>query len=65
MKRGTAPAPASAASGTPPRPGAREPWFHPFAPYLIPLALAIAARIDAARGLPYAAEDAYITFRYA
>jgi len=43
----------------------RDPWFHPFAPYLVPLALALAARVDAWRGLPYAAEDAYITFRYA
>jgi hypothetical protein len=43
----------------------REPWFHPFAPYIVPLALAAGARFDAARALPFAAEDAYITFRYA
>jgi arabinofuranosyltransferase len=50
----------------PPAPGpAREPWFHPLGPYVVPLALALAARIDAARGLTWAAEDAYITFRYA
>jgi arabinofuranosyltransferase len=31
----------------------------------VPLALGLAARIDAARAMPYAAEDAYITFRFA
>ncbi len=46
-------------------PAPRDPWFHPFAPYVIPFALALAARVDAWRSLPYAAEDAYITFRYA
>jgi len=44
---------------------APDPWFHPFAPYLIPLALALTARVEFARKLGFAAEDAYITFRYA
>ena len=48
-----------------PPPPARDPWFHPFAPYVVPLALGLAARIDAARAMPFAAEDAYITFRFA
>ena len=50
-----------------PSPTARrvDPWFHPFAPYVVPCALAVAARVDAIRALPYAAEDAYITFRFA
>ncbi len=47
-----------------PPPAARA-WFDPRAPYLVPLALALFTRIDFARRLPYAAEDAYITFRYA
>lgn len=34
-------------------------------PYLAPLVLALLARLDFARQLPWAAEDAYITFRYA
>ncbi len=64
MRRGSAPAPI--APGTPALGASpRDSWFHPFAPYLIPLALALAARIDMARAIPFAAEDAYITFRYA
>ncbi len=64
MRRGAAPAPiapGTPAPGIPPR----DPWFHPFAPYMVPLALALAARIEMARAIPFAAEDAYITFRYA
>jgi len=44
---------------------AARPWFDVRAPYLVPLALAIFTRVDFARRLPYAGEDAYITFRYA
>lgn len=42
-----------------------DPWFHPFAPYVLPAAIALAARLDAARNILFAAEDAYITFRFA
>ena len=42
-----------------------RPWYDPRAPYLVPLVLALAARLDFARRLHFAAEDAYITFRYA
>lgn len=35
------------------------------APYLVPLLLLVATRVAAWRLLPFAAEDAYITFRYA
>lgn len=49
----------------PPPAAPRDRWFHPFAPYGVPLALALGARLDAARSLPFAAEDAYITFRFA
>jgi hypothetical protein len=49
------PAPAPAARG----------WFDVRAPYLVPFVLGLLARVDFARRLPYAAEDAYITFRYA
>ena len=50
--------------GHAPAPSARS-WFDARAPYLIPLALAIFTRVDFARRLPFAGEDAYITFRYA
>jgi hypothetical protein len=50
---------------TAPAPAARRPLEFLRAPYLVPLALALLTRIDFARKLPYAAEDAYITFRYA
>jgi len=39
--------------------------FDPRAPYLVPLAIALAARIWQAFLIPFAAEDAYITFRFA
>jgi len=50
-----------------PRPAveAHRPWFDPRSPYLLPLVLALATRLDFARRLHFAAEDAYITFRYA
>jgi arabinofuranosyltransferase len=54
---------AKSAAETAARPGDR--WFHPFAPYLLPAAIALAARLDAARNIRFAAEDAYITFRFA
>jgi len=46
-------------------PPAVRPWYDPRAPYLIPSALALFTRLDFARRLHFAAEDAYITFRYA
>lgn len=62
--RPAAPAkPPAAAGSRADRP--RDPWFHPFAPYLVPVAVALGARLDAARAIPFAAEDAYITFRFA
>ncbi len=45
-------------------PGARA-LFDPAGPYLLPLLLLIAARVVMWRMLPFASEDAYITFRYA
>ncbi len=50
--------------GPSPAPSARA-WYDPRAPFLIPFAAALFTRVDFARRLPYAAEDAYITFRYA
>ena len=37
----------------------------PRLPYLVPLALLVVARLVAWRELPFASEDAYITFRFA
>ncbi len=42
-----------------------RPWFDPRSPFLVPVALALVSRLDFARRLHFAAEDAYITFRYA
>ncbi len=39
--------------------------FDPKAPFLIPAVLLLASRIGLALVIPYAAEDAYITFRFA
>lgn len=40
-------------------------WLDPREPFLIPLLLLLAARLVFWTTLPFAAEDAYITFRYA
>ena len=72
MKKKDAPRPAHApkpahrpAAG----PGAGEPWSRaladPRAPYLVPLLVALASRLWQASMIPFAAEDAYITFRFA
>lgn len=45
-------------------PGARD-WARPAEPFLLPLLLLIAARALLWATIPIAAEDAYITFRYA
>jgi arabinofuranosyltransferase len=44
---------------------ARGEWLRPSEPFLVPLLVLLAARILFWVTLPYAAEDAYITFRYA
>jgi hypothetical protein len=76
MKKPHAPsaAPAPARKSPTPRRGAESPagalpgWHDLFdwrGPYLIPLLVLVAARIVAWAALPFASEDAYITFRYA
>jgi hypothetical protein len=44
---------------------ARSSWLDPREPYLVPLLLLVASRLLAWVSIPAAAEDAYITFRYA
>lgn len=48
---------------TPPAPALRP--FDPRAPFLLPLALLAITRLALAAQVPWAGEDAYITFRYA
>jgi hypothetical protein len=43
----------------------RAAWFDPRAPYLVPLLLAVLVRAWQWALIPFAAEDAYITFRFA
>ena len=61
--------PAQAARTPKPSPGPQVErgirLFDPKAPYLVPLVVALAARIWQALMIPFAAEDAYITFRFA
>ena len=44
---------------------ARGEWLRPTEPFLVPLLILLAARLLFWTTLPYATEDAYITFRYA
>jgi hypothetical protein len=62
--------PPLAAGEAEPRPGGapgafRRALLDPRAPYLVPLVVLVATRTWFARLLPFASEDAYITFRYA
>ncbi len=66
------PRPAKTAAPSSPAPGGLStlfPWFRdvldPRGPFLVPLLLLVIARVIAWAILPLAAEDAYITFRYA
>jgi arabinofuranosyltransferase len=68
VKRRTAPGPAVPAAAAPPSPGlwpAWSEWIRPAEPFLVPLLLLLATRGLLWAVLPIAAEDAYITFRYA
>jgi hypothetical protein len=58
---------ASPAKSHAPRPGGAPVLrlFDPAAPWLIPLAIALASRVWQATLIPFAAEDSYITFRFA
>ena len=53
------PGTAAAAKGAPPL-----GWLDPRAPYLVPALVLLATRLWFALKLPFAAEDAYITFRF-
>jgi hypothetical protein len=65
-------APAAHSASTPARareesggPPLRALFTQPRAPYLVPLLLALATRLTTANEIPFASEDAYITFRFA
>jgi len=49
----------------PPRPLVAAAWLDPRAPFLLPLLALLATRAWLASRIPFASEDAYITFRYA
>ena len=67
----TPPAQAARAPKPPPKPAAKPlarqgvRLFDPSAPYLVPLAVALVARVWQGLMIPFGAEDAYITFRFA
>src|SRR6266516_600100 len=57
-------APPTARSSAPP--SARTPaWLDPRGPFLLPLVALLATRVWLGSRMPFASEDAYITFRYA
>src|SRR5262245_28030247 len=65
MKKDTHAAKPKPVQAKPRESGPPAAWFDPKSPYLIPLLLAVLVRAWQWALIPFAAEDAYITFRFA